>query len=613
MNIDVAGAPLRESTMLPVELWVQRRSDGTILLRSRVPIEVHERWLPQVLAGRAAAHPGRPFLLQRHGPAREWHPLTYGQAQRDVAAVAQWLLDRGCEAPRSVMILSGNSIAHAVIRFGAMAAGVPACPVSATYAMLEGAWPRLQYVVDLVRPAVVFVEHAAPAAGALRAVDFRDAVLVTATPDVAPAGAFDLADVLHRPPTGEVVARTAALRGDDAAAYMLTSGSTGNPKAVVVTHRMLAANAAQAQQTLGAAAGWDGVTMDWLPWSHASGAASMYTTLAAGGTLYIDEGKPLGPYFGETLRNLREVGSAYHVNVPLGYAMLADALEADADLRSTFFRDLRVMLYGGAGLPQPVYDRLQRLAVATVGQRIPLASAYGSTETTAGCLAVHFPSDRVGIGLPMPGITVKLVPVDTRYEIRIAGPVVTPGYLRDPDRTQAAFDEEGYFCLGDLVTFHDPAAPEQGLAFAGRVAEEFKLGSGTWVSAGSLRAAVLQALAPWVAEAVICGDDRNAVGVLAWPDRAALQREFGLAPDVSLDSPPAAALRDAVRARLAAYNAAHPGASTRIAHFAWLSAPPALAASELSDKGTINRAAVLRHRAADVERLYQGDRGLLPA
>jgi feruloyl-CoA synthase len=251
--------------------------------------------------------------------------------------------------------------------------------------------------------------------------------------------------------------------------------------------------------------------------------------------------------------------------------------------------------------------------VATVGQRIPITSAYGSTETTAGCLAVHFASDRVGIGLPMPGVTVKLVPVDTRYEIRIAGPVVTPGYLRDPERTRAAFDDEGYFCLGDLVTFHDPAMPEQGLAFAGRMAEEFKLGSGTWVSAGSLRASVLQALAPWVAEAVICGDGRNEIGVLAWPDRAALQRDLGLAADVALDSAGAAALQGALRARLAAYNAANPGASTRIARYAWLSAPPALAVGELSDKGTINRGAVLRHRAADVERLYEGGPGVLLA
>ena len=287
----------------------------------------------------------------------------------------------------------------------------------------------------------------------------------------------------------------AALHGDDHAAYMLTSGSTGPPKAVVQTYANIAANIAQALQTIGAAAGWRGTTMDWLPWNHVSGAFGKMLTMVAGGTLYIDEGKPVpGPMWQESVQNLREVPSSYYVNVPLGYQMLVEALEGDEELRRAFFRDLKVLLYGGAGLPQPIYERLQRLAVDTIGKRLMLISAYGSTETTSGCLAIHFETDKVGLGVPMPGVRVKLVPVDKRYEVRIAGPVVTPCYLRDPQRTAESRDEEGYYRMGDLAVFHDPQHPEQGLAFAGRLAEEFKLGSGTWVSGGQLRAELLRRL-----------------------------------------------------------------------------------------------------------------------
>ena len=445
--------------------------------------------------------------MQRLGPQRAWTPHSYADTKRDTDAIAQWLLNRGIARDRPILLLSGNSIAHALVKFGGMAVGVPACPVSANYGLMDANFTRLRHVVQLTRPGVVFVENARPFARALEQVDFGDAIVLTATPDDAPRGAESLASVLATPVTGAVAERIAALRGEDHAAYMLTSGSTGPPKAVVQTYANIAANIAQALQTIGEGAGWRGTTMDWLPWNHVSGAFGKMLTLVAGGTLYIDEGKPVpGPLWQESLRNLREVPGSYYVNVPLGYQLLVEALEADEDLRRTFFRDLKVLLYGGAGLPQPIYERLQRLAVSTIGQRIMLISAYGSTETTSGCLAIHFETDKVGLGVPMPGIRVKLVPVDTRYEVRIAGPVVTPCYLRDPQRTAESRDEEGYYRMGDLAVFHDPQRPEQGLAFAGRLAEEFKLGSGTWVCGGQLRAELLRRLAPLVDELVLCGE-----------------------------------------------------------------------------------------------------------
>jgi feruloyl-CoA synthase len=581
-------------------------------MRSRIPLQSFEPCLPRVLRSQAQRLGDRPYLVQRRGAERAWAPHSYAQTKRDTDAIAQWLLDRRVPRDRPVLLMSGNSIEHALVKYGAMAAGIPACPISVNYGTMDANFARLRHVVALTRPAVLFMDNAKPFARALAEVDFGDAIVLTSTPEHLPhrcdGRAHDVAalsDVLATPITAAVDTRIESLQADDHAVYMLTSGSTGLPKAVVQTHGNVMANIAQAIQTIGAATGWHGVTMDWLPWNHVSGACAKMLSLAAGGTLYIDEGKPLpGPLWLESLRNLREVAGSYYVNVPLGYEMLVDALEADEELRRTFFRDLKVLLYGGAGLPQATYERLQRLAVATIGRRIMLISAYGSTETTSGCLAIHFETDKVGLGVPMPGVSVKLVPVDSRYEVRIAGRIVTPCYLRDPERTAASRDEEGYYRMGDLAVFHDPARPEQGLAFAGRVAEEFKLGTGTWVSGGQLRTDLLRAMSPWIAELVVCGEGHSTIAVLAWPNRGAIARGFGIAADVPLEGAALAPLYAALRQRLVEHNTMHPGASTTVRRLAMLAEPPNVGAHELSDKGTVNRSAVLARRAADVARVY---------
>ncbi|MEO8115196.1 MAG: AMP-binding protein, partial [Phenylobacterium sp.] len=548
---EVREASFRAVAFPPVDLEIERRPDGVIVMTPREPLRIGTPSVPAGLARQAERVPDKTHLAERAGAEREWRRQTFAQAKAESDAVAQWLLDRSIPTGRPVMILSGNSIAHGTMRYGAMAASVPVSPVSTNYSLMgaAGGFERLRHVVDLVRPAVIFAETAAyaPAVAACA----PGVPVISREPEAFGAAGVSLDGVLATRFTGAVATSIAKLDPDAPAAYMLTSGSTGRPKAVIQTQGMIAANLHQGWQTLGEAAGWDDVLLEWMPWSHVSGAFTSMAAAIFGGSLFIDEGKPLPGLFEETIRNLREIPLRYFTNVPAGYAMLVQALEQDEVLRRTFFKDLRLMLYGGAGLPQPVYDRLQALAVATCGHRVFLTTGYGATETTSGCMSIYFPTDKVGIGLPMPGLSVKMVPLDDRYELRMKGPMVTPGYLDAPEVNATIRDEEGFYRIGDTGRFHDPADPAQGLAFAGRLAEEFKLDTGTWVSGGALRLQLLGALSPLASDLLICGEGQGAVGVLAWPAPGADPTDLA-----------------AVAEKLALHNRANPGSSTRVAHFA---------------------------------------------
>ncbi len=579
--------PFRQTHFPSAEMRLERREDGTLVVRPVLQLAAYEPNLPAVLARRADLHPDKPYLAERRPAGGDWYRHSYAETWRDTRAVAQWLLDRRIGPDRSLLILSGNSVAHAVIKYGAMAARLPACPVSVNYGLTPGDFGRLRHVVSLVRPAVVFAEQAALFKRVLETLDFGDALIVTDDPSVLQRPAIRLASVLATPPTQAVDESIAAMDPDEPTLYMLTSGSTSLPKAVVQTQRMLTSNLAQGRQVLGDTAGWSDVMLDWLPWNHVSGAFTKMGTLVSGGTLYIDAGRPIpGPQFQESLRNLKEITPKFYVNVPFGYAMLADALEQDAELRQRFFSRLTLALYGGAGLPQALYDRFQRLAAETVGERIFFTTGYGATETASGCMAIYFPTEEVGIGLPMPGLELKLVPLGDRYEVRLRGPMITPGYLRSPEANPGIFDEEGFYRTGDAARLHDPGDIGKGLAFAGRLAEEFKLASGTWVTSGRLRAAVLEACASLISDVVVCGENLNQVALLAWPKGA-----------------PTDEMRATLAARLAAYNAGR-GSSERVAAMLLLSEPPSVEAHEVSDKGTINQRVAMTRRAADVARLY---------
>jgi feruloyl-CoA synthase len=580
------SAPFRATFFPPAEMRVERRGDGTLIVDPVTPLQPFVPNLPAVLADRAGRDPEWIHLAQRASRGGPWIRQSYAATRRDADAVAQWLLDRRIPVGRSVLLLSGNSIAHAVFKFGAMSAGVPHCPVSANYALMPGDFGRLRHVVGLVKPAVVFAESAVRFKRALETVDFGDAVVVTDDPHALSRPAVAWSDVLSTPVTPAVAASIESLDPDAHSAYMLTSGSTSMPKAVIQTQRMINANVAQARQVLALTAGWNEAMLDWLPWSHVSGACNLFATTTSGGTFYIDGGRPMPGQFEESLENLRDVPPTFHINVPFGYAMLVDALDRDAGLRRVFFSNLRIALYGGAGLPQALYDRFQQLAVDTIGERIFFTTGYGATETTSGCMSIYFPTEAVGIGLPMPGMTLKLVPNGPRYEVRIRGQIVTPGYLGNPESSAAMFDDEGFYRTGDTAQFHDPDDIGKGFKFAGRLAEDFKLGTGSWVSAGRLRAELLEACAPLLAELLVCGENLGFVAVLAWPKAA-----------------PGPELAAALGARLAAFNHGR-GQSERVERLLLLTEPPSADQHEVSDKGTINQRVAIARRAADVERVY---------
>ncbi len=581
-----SGAGFRETFFPPADMHVERRPDGSIIVEPVAALEPFVPNLPAVLADWAAREPSRPCIAERAGPEGPWVLHSFGEFKASADAATQWLLDRRPPEGRSLLILSGNSVAHAAMKFAGMAAGVPVCPVSANYSLMPGDFGRLRHVVGLVRPAVVFAEQTAAFRRALETVDFGDAEIVTADPSLLSRAATAWSDVLATHATAAVAASIEALDPDAHSLYMLTSGSTSAPKAVIQTQRMVTANVAQGRQVLAYTAGWKEAMLDWLPWSHVSGACNQFATLCSGGTFYIDAGRPMPGMFDESLRNLREIPPFFYINVPFGYAMLVEALEADASLRERFFSRLRLALYGGAGLPQALYDRFQRLAVDTIGERIFFTTGYGATETASGCMSIYFPTESVGIGLPMPGMSLKLVPQGPRFEVRIRGQIVTPGYLANPDANRDIFDDEGYYRTGDTAQFHDPDDIGKGFKFAGRLAEDFKLSTGTWVAAGRLRAEVLEATAPLLADVLVCGENLPYVALLAWPKAAP---DAGLAAELAR--------------RLAKFNEGR-GQSERIERLALLREPPAADRHEVSDKGTINQKIALARRADEVERLY---------
>jgi len=611
-------APFKPVDYLSRDVAVERRADGTLVLQSNHPLKPYEKHVPAFLARWATEAPDRVWLAQRRGPGRAWLKLTYAEARQQVDAVTQALLDRGFGPDRPVMILSSNSIEFALLSMAAMQARAPLAPVSPAYSVMSRDHAKLKYVFDLIRPGLVFVQNGEIYADALDALDL-DGVLIVHV-DKAPPKRQSLpwSELVATKPTKAVQQSIDKIEPGTVGKFLFTSGSTGLPKAVINTQEMMCANIAMMQMGRIRKPGEPApVMLDWLPWNHTMGGnATFQTNLSEGGTTWIDDGKPLPGLFDETLRNLREVSPTVFSNVPAGYAMLATALEKDDALAQKFFANLRGLGYGGATLPDDLYQRMETLAVKHTGYRLPFTTGWGSTETAPTATSVHWASERVGlIGLPYPGVQLKLVPTgeEGRYELRVKGPLVTPGYHKRADLTAAMFDEDGFYKIGDAARFVDPADPNQGLIFDGRVVEDFKLMSGTFVLVGTLRTTAIAAASPVLQDAVVCGQDRDYVGLLGFANLAACRAVAG-DTDVQLSAEqlvahPAvvATLRDG----LAKMNAAAKGSSMRVKRVVLMTEPASIDAGELTDKGYINQRATLERRKALVDRLYAGGDGVI--
>jgi feruloyl-CoA synthase len=549
-----------------------------------------------VLIDWATSAADRPFLCERVAGGA-WRAVTYGQALAATRSLAQALLDRGMGRTRPLLILSGNGIDHALLSLAAMHAGVPVAPVSTAYSLVARDPSKLRNLAAILRPGAVYAEDGESFARAVGDLGLDVPLLFSRRP-LPGSTSFD--EAARTSPTRAVDDAFAAVGPDSVAKVLFTSGSTGTPKGVVNTQRMLCSN----QQAI--AQGWPflreapPVVVDWLPWSHTFGGNhNFFMVLWHGGTLYLDAGKPVPGPFDTTVRNLREIAPTLYFNVPRGFDMLATALESDAELARTFFSRLDLLFYAAAALPQSTWSRLEEVAGRARGARVAMVSAWGATETSPLITQVHFPIERAGvIGLPAPGCELAFVPTGSKLEMRVAGPCVTPGYWSPGGGVDPLpCDERGYYPTGDAGRLEDEGAPERGVVFDGRIAENFKLTSGTWVHVGELRIAAVAACAPHVADAVVAGHDRDRIGLLVFP-----------APGAPADLP------NVLRARLRAFNATRPGTSTTIARALVLSEPASIDAGEITDKGYINQRAVLDRRAELVQKLYSdhGDVVVIP-
>jgi feruloyl-CoA synthase len=572
---------------------------GAVLLCSAELLGAYPVTVVHSVRERARLAPDQPMIAER--AAGGWRAVGYGEAVAAADAIGQALLDRGLGPDRPLLILSGNSVNHLLVTLGAMTAGVPVAPVSAAYSLASHDHARIRAIAELIAPGAVFAEDAGGFGPALDALPPIPAIVSEGSRP----GAERLSALLDRGPGAAVAAAFAGLRPDGIAKILFTSGSTGTPKGVLNTHRMLSSNQQMIRQAWPFLAQEPPVIVDWLPWSHTFGGNhNVNMVLTTGGTLYVDGGRPAPGLFAQTVANLADVPPTIYFNVPAGYAQLVPALEADPEFAGRFFSRLRLMFNAAAALPAALRDRLSAVAQRTTGREVPLTGSWGATETAPAVTSAHFAfADARCIGVPLPGAEVKLVPVpEGAYEIRVKGPNVTPGYFARPDLTRAAFDEEGFYRAGDAVGFADPGDLNAGLVFRGRIAEDFKLATGTFVRVGAVRTALLSAL-PVLSDVVLAGENRDRVCALAWLNAAEARRLLGEEPKPDVELIAGDALRDLIARALAEHNDTA-GSSARIERLLVMARPASLDAGEITDKGYVNQRQVLARRAALVEMLY---------
>ena len=586
---------------------VTRGEGGVVYLRSRETLGPQARSIPHILDERAAEHPERPWLKQRlpnHGP---WREVSYGEAARLTRQLAQALLDRGLGPDAPLLILSANSIEHALMSLAAQRIGAPATPISPAYSIMSSDFAKLKHCFGAVQPKAIFVQTMEPFRKGLGALDLSGVSVISADGS---EGSEAFAALAETPATDLVDKAMEWLGPDSVGKYLFTSGSTGMPKPTPQSQGQMTAQIAARSAIEGPPDDPNEImqALDWMPWSHISGGnVNFNNVLSLGGTFHIDEGRPMPGLFQTTIANLKDVRPQSFGSAPIAFGMLAEAMEADSELRDAVFSRMRAFIYGGATLSDDVYDRIQRLAIQATGMRMPLLTMYGATETQ-GVTMTHWILERVGmVGVPLPGTTLKLAPVGAKMEVRVKGPTVMRGYHNLPEKNRQVFDEEGFYCLGDAARFEDPEHPEKGLVFDGRVTEDFKLDSGTWVSVGTLRPDIVAACAPLVFDAVICGQDKKFIGALLWPSPAGMKAATEAAGgDVAKAF---ASLTQQVAEKLKAFNAHAGGSSRRVGRFRILTSPPSMDAGEITDKGYVNQRVAQDVRAAEVASLFAAEPG----
>ena len=602
----VSSSPLRPISFSDPKVTVDRRADGTIYLRPQQALVEYPARLTDSLHHWAAVAPERLFMAERdhHGG---WRKITYAELLSSSHRIASSLLARDLSAERPLLILSGNSIDHALMSFGAMVAGVPFCPVSPAYSLISKDYSKLTYLMRLLTPGLVFVEDADQFSAALQANVSQDTEVVASRGRLSGRAVTKFSDLLATPLRLDLDDAYRATGPDTIVKFLLTSGSTGNPKAVINTQRMLCANQVMIRETMTFLKEEPPVIVDWLPWNHTFGGNhNLGLVLFNGGSIYLDAGKPMPGGIEATVRNLREISPTVYFNVPKGYESLLPYLRDDAQLRRTFFRRLQAMFFSGAAMSPFVWNSLDELSVLETGFRVPMLTGLGATESAPMSVSANPRTSRSGhIGLPVPGNEIKLVPANGKLELRVKGPNVTPGYWRQPDLTAAAFDEEGFYKFGDAAKPAVAGDLSAGLDFDGRIAEDFKLASGTWVSVGPLRARFIAACAPLVRDVVIAGINRDEIAALVVLDLDGCRLVNPALPsnDIAVSAQDTE-VRSAFRQRFTAFHLAATGSSTRVARALLLDAPLSIDRGEVTDKGSINQRAVLDHRRTTVETLY---------
>ena len=581
----------------------ERRSDGTFLLTSDYPLGAYAEKTGDWLHHWADTAPDRVFIAERSGDG--WRKESYVETLQQVRAIAASLLARGMGPDTPIIIMSGNGVDHGLLSLAAQYIGVPTAPVAEQYSLIEAAHGRLVQAIELLRPRMAFVDDATRYAAALD-LDIMDGIDVVASDTGSNTKVTPFSDLLKGDPSVDLDAAYALVTAESVAKILMTSGSTSAPKGVLTTQRMMCVNQTQLAGGLPFLTEKPHRILDWLPWNHVFGGSHNFNMmLANGGSFYIDDGKPTPALFDRTLRNLRDVTGTLSFNVPLGYEMLTNALREDAGLRQRFFRDLDMIFYAGASLPQEVWQALESMALEVKGEIPLMTSSWGLTETAPAVMLQCEPIDRSGVvGVPLSGITLKLLPdADMRCEVRVKGPNVMKGYFNEPDKTEQAFDDEGFFITGDAMVFLDPDDPNRGMQFDGRISEDFKLLTGTWVRATQLRLDVMSCLGPIASDVVITGADLHDIGVMVFPNPAEAEKAgYDLTDDNGLVTCPE--LLDKVKACLGEHGKTHSTSSTHIARAVALSEPPSLPDGEITAKGNLNFRKILSRRAALLERLY---------